>query len=137
MPLHGPRLAALASAALLAACGTPQEQCIAREARELRTLEALAAETRANLARGYGIEQRQELREERTTCETRDENGETISYPCQEVDVEEVEVAVTLDLEAERRKLAQLEARIEEERARVALAVASCQSAYPSDRASR
>ena len=131
------RLAALAGVAFLAACASPLEQCVSAETRELRTLEALAAETRANIERGYGIELRQEVREERGTCETRNEAGETISYPCQEIEVDEVEVPVTLDLAAERRKLEQLEARIEEERVGVVLAITACQSAYPSDTASR
>ncbi len=48
--------AALASLALLAACGTPQEQCISRATRDLRTVEALIAETQGNLDRGYALE---------------------------------------------------------------------------------
>ena len=47
-------LAALAFLALLAACGTPQEQCIGRQTREYRTVAALLAEVNGNLARGYG-----------------------------------------------------------------------------------
>lgn len=48
---------AFATLALLAACGTPQEQCIARETRDLRVLDRLIAETEGNLARGYAIEE--------------------------------------------------------------------------------
>ena len=42
---------------LLAACGTPQEQCINRNTRDLRVMEKLIAETQANLTRGYAIEE--------------------------------------------------------------------------------
>ena len=42
--------------ASLAACGTPQEQCIRRETAELRKVERLLADTQGNLARGYGYE---------------------------------------------------------------------------------
>ena len=123
--------APLAVLALLAACGTPQEQCIAREGRELRTLQGLAAETRANLARGYGLEERQEVIEVRKTCEGTDAEGKTFTYRCDEVEVETTEVPVTLDLAAEAQKLEQLEARIARERARVEAAAAQCRSAYP------
>ncbi len=41
----------------LAACGTPQEQCINRETREIRSLERLLAEVEGNLARGYAYEE--------------------------------------------------------------------------------
>ena len=42
---------------ILAACGTPQEQCINRNTRDLRVMEKLIAETQANIARGYAIEE--------------------------------------------------------------------------------
>ena len=42
---------------ILVACGTPQEQCINRNTRDLRVMEKLIAETRANIARGYAIEE--------------------------------------------------------------------------------
>ncbi|NJM81307.1 MAG: hypothetical protein HC844_01435 [Tabrizicola sp.] len=42
---------------LLAACGTPQEQCINRNTRDLRTVERLIDETEGNLARGYAYEE--------------------------------------------------------------------------------
>ena len=42
--------------ALLAACGTPQEQCIQRETRDLRTVDRLIAETQGNIDRGYALE---------------------------------------------------------------------------------
>lgn len=42
---------------LLAACGTPQEQCINRQTRDARVLERLIAESEANLRRGYALEE--------------------------------------------------------------------------------
>jgi hypothetical protein len=44
------------SLVLLAACGTPQEQCINRNTRDLRTVDRLIAETQGNLDRGYAFE---------------------------------------------------------------------------------
>ncbi len=42
---------------LLAACGTPQEQCIARNTHDLTVIDRLIAETDANIRRGYALEQ--------------------------------------------------------------------------------
>jgi hypothetical protein len=42
---------------ILTACGTPQEQCINRNTRDLRTVEKLIKETQTNLARGFALEQ--------------------------------------------------------------------------------
>jgi hypothetical protein len=47
---------ALLPLAVLAACGTPQEQCIGRETRELRILDRLITETQGNLDRGYALQ---------------------------------------------------------------------------------
>jgi hypothetical protein len=44
------------SLVLFAACGTPQEQCINRNTRDLRTVDRLIAETQGNLDRGYAFE---------------------------------------------------------------------------------
>jgi hypothetical protein len=41
----------------LTACGTPQEQCINRNTRDLRTMQKLVDETQANITRGYAIEE--------------------------------------------------------------------------------
>jgi hypothetical protein len=49
------RLTFLALAAL-AACGTPQEQCISRNTRDLRIVDRLIAESEGNLQRGYAYE---------------------------------------------------------------------------------
>ena len=46
----------------LAACATPREQCIGQATRDLRVLNSLIAETQGNLARGYAIEEQQEVR---------------------------------------------------------------------------
>lgn len=42
--------------AALAACGTPQEQCVSRNTRDLRTVDRLIRESEGNLARGYAYE---------------------------------------------------------------------------------
>ena len=49
------RATLLGGMALLAACGTPQEQCIAGVTRDIRVLDRLIAESEANLQRGYAL----------------------------------------------------------------------------------
>lgn len=117
--------------ALLAACATPREACLADATRELRTLTRLAAETRANVLRGYAIEQTQELRERRTLCEIDRDDGTTDTEFCTVTQVVERSRPVAIDIAGERRKLAQLEARIEAEQARVAAVRRQCLAAYP------
>lgn len=51
------RRLALLSLLILTACGTPQEQCINRNTRDLRTIQSLVNETQANITRGYAIEE--------------------------------------------------------------------------------
>ena len=41
---------------VLSACGTPQEQCIRQNTRDLRTVDRLITETQGNLDRGYAYE---------------------------------------------------------------------------------
>lgn len=55
--------------ALLAACGTPQEQCIARVTRDARVVERLIAETTGNLQRGFAYEQVTVYRPVRVVCD--------------------------------------------------------------------
>lgn len=121
----------------LIACGTPQEQCIARNTRDLRTVEALIAEAEGNLARGYALVKEEisfpafepcyrpgkvtpdnpQPQPVLTTCRTR--SYHTVTKP------------QAIELQAEARKLAQLK----EKRAQLARAadkvVAQCRAAYP------
>lgn len=53
---------------LLAACGTPQEQCIARVTRDLRVVDRLIAETETNINRGYAMEEVTVWRMEWVVC---------------------------------------------------------------------
>ncbi len=94
---------------LVAACQTPRESCISAVTREGRVIDGLIAETRGNLARGYAIEERQELETRREFCEVRNDEGTVIGRSfCDRSEVDTVRVPVTIDLEAERVKLDQL-----------------------------
>ena len=66
----------------LAACATPREQCIDDVTRNTRVLSSLINETRGNLARGYALEERQDVRTVRGTCRGRNEEGELFTFSC-------------------------------------------------------
>ena len=51
------RLVLLCLPLALMSCATPQERCILGVTRELRVVNGLIAETQANLARGYSLEE--------------------------------------------------------------------------------
>ncbi|KAA9005251.1 hypothetical protein [Histidinibacterium aquaticum] len=115
----------------LAACSTPREQCLSRANGNLRTLEALADETRATLARGYAVEDYQEVREVRRRCEITLADGSEETIPCDRTVVRDRSRPVAVDLSAERQKLAQLERRIAAAREQAAANRQACIAAYP------
>lgn len=120
--------------ALLAACATPLQQCIRPYTSELRQLDALIAEARANLARGYGY------REDRVTdwdyepCywgRPGGPGGIRSSAMCWEPYERTVRTAVAIDPAAEERKLAALTSRRTALSERAAPAIAACKAQYP------
>lgn len=116
---------------LLAACATPREQCISQVTKDARIQSSLINEVRANIARGYALEQQQEIRTVRRTCVGRNEDGTTFTFRCEETDTVTVNVPVAIDLDAERAKLASLEKRYAETQAAANQAVAQCIALNP------
>ncbi len=112
----------------LAACATPRESCIASATQQGRVIDALIAETRGNLARGYALEERQDLRTVRRLCEYEAADGTEYRRFCNQTTTVSTTVPVTVDLEEERTKLDQLllrQSRLDEaEQAAVAQCVA-------------
>ncbi len=124
----------------LAACGTPQEQCISRQTRDLRVVDRLIAETEGNLKRGYAFEEVTVWDEQWVTCPVPPPPpvaaGETPPPPpAPTLCLEEVRETVTrpkaIDLRDEAEKLAGLKDK-RAELARAAKAViAQCKAQYP------
>jgi hypothetical protein len=135
------RLFLLPLLALLAACGTPQERCIARETRDLRVLERLIATTQADIARGYAIEEFTIYEDYWSTCYRQVAGpapapGQTAQpvlqpYPCLK------ERAVTrtrpkaIDLNAERAKLASMEEKRRDLARAAEASIAQCRVQFP------
>ncbi|MGL4319917.1 MAG: hypothetical protein ACRCS3_03570 [Paracoccaceae bacterium] len=122
---------------VLAACGTPQQQCISRETRELRVVERLIAETQANLDRGYGFEEVTIFTTEYVDCTPQvivppgEPAPEIERRLCLEEVPETVRRPVALDLGAEQRKLDGLLTKRRDLTARAEDAIAACRAAYP------
>jgi len=124
----------LASFALLIACGTPQEQCINRNTRDLRTVEKLIAETQGNLDRGYALETVTRYQDYWGTCyDPVVVEGEKLlrPRPCLKERSYTEERAKAIDLTAEARKLEGLKAKRQELARAAQPLIAQCKAQYP------
>jgi len=131
------RHAGLAILLLLVACGTPQEQCIQRETRELRTLDRLIVETEANIERGYALVEVQTVDLEPDICYRRGAqnpdgtHGRAVPFTCFSREINTELRPRAIDLNVERAKLASMrEKRVSLARQAEASA-AQCRVVYP------
>lgn len=119
----------------LAACGTPQEQCIARNTDEYRTVSSLLAEVEGNLVRGYAWEERVVPRTEFDICPGvvgyRDGYAVYGSYSCWRDTIDTQQFRVAIDPQVEQRKAENLRARRAQLQPGAQRAVAACRAAYP------
>ena len=130
-------LTALACLALVA-CGTPQEQCIARNTDEYRTVSRLLAEVEGNLARGYAWDERVVTRTEFDTCPTirrnRDGDRVLVHRSCWRDVADTERFRVPIDPVVEQRKAQNLRGRLDALRLNAERAVQACRAAYPEER---
>lgn len=133
-------LLALMPVLLVAACGTPQEQCISRNTREYRTVANLLAEVEANLARGYAWAERTVTRTEWDDCpyviRDKDGNSRIVNRSCMREVADTERYRVPIDPAAETRKRDNLTARKQALMPNAAAAVKACKAAYPEDKKS-
>lgn len=133
-------LLALMPVLVVAACGTPQEQCISRNTREYRTVANLLSEVEANLARGYAWEERETWRTEWDDCSfaVRDKDGNTriVSRTCTRQVPDTERYRVPIDPAAETRKRDNLIARKQALTPHAAAAVKACKATYPEEKKS-
>lgn len=127
---------ALLGLGVLAGCGTPQEQCINRSTRELRTVEQLLAEVEGNLARGYAWEEYEIERSRWEVCgydTITKPNGKVVEKPrmCLEDYSDTVRRRVAIDPVAEARKRDGLIAQRKRLLAQAEANIKACKAAYP------
>jgi len=111
----------------LAACGTPQEQCISGATRDIRTVDRLITEVQGNLDRGFGYDYITVFELDYVDCGTEADPDRVcaISVPEQE------RRPIALDLDAEQIKLNQLRAKRAQQIKSVAPVVAQCKIDNP------
>lgn len=123
-----------AALALLAACGTPQEQCINRGTRDLRTVERLIVETQGNLDRGYALETVTRYEDYWDTCfDAVVVDGQTQYKPrmCLQERSYTEERPKAIDLTAEAKKLDSLKVKRTELARAAEPVIAQCKAEYP------
>ncbi|GHC63840.1 hypothetical protein [Neogemmobacter tilapiae] len=130
-----PRLLPLVALAFLAACGTPQEQCVARNTRDLRTVDKLIAEVQGNLARGYALRETTVTRPSWESClrQTTNKKGKPVVVEtlCLEDETTTVTKPEAIDPGAERRKLAGLQEQRQKLAGQAEAMVKACRAQYP------
>ena len=117
----------------LAACGTPQEQCINASTHDARVIAGLIAETEANIARGYALVETVEMKPDWVDCTPLP--TEANPTPKKDLCYEDVPTKVTkpvaLDLNAEKAKLLSLRQRQASLAGQMDSIVAQCKARYP------
>jgi hypothetical protein len=119
---------------LLAACGTPQEQCINRNTRDLRTVDRLIAEAEGNLDRGYAYETITVYEDYWVTCAAPPPvEGQPAPPPrlCLQERPVTTERPKAIDLNEEARKLDSLKVKRRELADRAKSVIAQCKAQYP------
>ena len=118
---------------LLAACGTPQQRCINSAAAPLRPVDRLIAETEGNISRGYGLQATTIYRDVWVPC-----GGVYGPYGyrpaggmCIDEQAQIIERPVAIDIDAERKKLAQLTAKRKELASAASTGIAQCKAEFP------
>ena len=117
----------------LAACASPQQQCINSVAGNLHTLDGLILQTQGNLQRGFGYTQIVRNVPQYVSCSSSrtSDNIASGSSFCLVNTVQTFQQPVAIDLVAEQKKLDQLVARRAQISRDVAPAIAACEAQYP------
>lgn len=120
---------------VLAACGTPQERCIASATRDLRILDRLIGEVQGNLDRGYALEEVVLSRTRWVICAPGRPATATEPAIAPEMCLREYDYTETrpkaINLADEREKLAEMKAKRTSVARSTEKAVASCKATHP------
>lgn len=119
--------ALLPAIALIAACATPQEQCVNTASNEVRSMKRLMSVTHGNIMRGYAIHRSTESYQVPDVCYNKDKKP----YRCFDIEYRTIETPVSIDVGEERRKLAELKKRLPAAGRKMNAGVASCRVQFP------
>ena len=118
----------LASVAMLSGCSTPQEDCISGATKDYRSLQASIAETSDNVSRGYAVHSQSVPYTYSGSCY--DYNTQ-LYYTCPQTGYRTQESPVAIDVNQERKKLAEFNKLLPKYKDRADRAVAQCKVQYP------
>jgi hypothetical protein len=121
----------LAALGLLAACGTPQEQCISRNTRDLRVVNRLISETERNLERGYALEEVTVFETFRVPCRPSVPGGPPAPGICYDQRPDTEYRPKAIDLNAEAAKLESLTVKRTSLARAAEQVIAACRETYP------
>jgi hypothetical protein len=118
---------------ILSACATPQQQCVNAATQNLRVIDSLIAETEANIARGYALQDSVTFVPQWQFCGWGGMgNAARVSTQMCWVDQPvPVNRPVAIDLNEEQKKLNGLKQRRAAQQGGVQAAVAQCQAQFP------
>lgn len=122
---------ALIPLVFLSACASDRERCVENADSDLNIVIQLIAETRANISRGYGLEERTNMTTIEKVCQITQEGGGILNVPCNEIVPNRSQVPVAIDLAAEQAKLDSMLARLPQMQAQANAAVDQCRLLYP------
>ena len=119
--------------ALLSACGTPQEQCIAASTHDLHVVAQLIRQTQTNISRGYAMQSVTKTMPAYVDCTPHptDANPNPETQMCWVDQAQTVQQPVAIDLKAEQQKLDGLIAKRGQLIQQSTSAVALCKQEYP------
>ncbi len=123
------RLGLLAFATLVA-CGTPQEQCINYNTRDLRTVDRLIVETQGNLERGFAYERITIYEDYYDVCYERDGTA-VVPRMCLQERAILVDRPKAIDLTDEARKLESLKVKRKDLARKAEAVIAQCKAEHP------
>lgn len=124
-------LIALAPLAVLAACASPQQQCLNAVTEELRINAFLIQQTQANLDRGFALDQRQKVTTFPRHCTRETDSGERFTVSCDRTIVRNYSVPQAINMNVERDTLNQLLATRANLEKQASASVAQCRAMYP------
>ncbi|QDC08947.1 hypothetical protein FHY55_06680 [Oceanicola sp. D3] len=115
---------------LAAACATPREACENRATKDLRVMNELIAETRANVDRGYAIEREPYVATSFQMCVGSAKENVGIKW-CHRPETRYRNKQVAIDPGAEQRKLRNMITKRDQLQREASAKIAACKRAYP------
>ncbi|SIO16402.1 hypothetical protein [Vannielia litorea] len=115
---------------LAAACATPREACVNRAAKDLKVMNKLIAETRANVDRGYAVEREAYVTSGFRMCVGSKKENVGVTW-CHRPETRYRTRQVAIDPAAEQRKLRNMIVKRDQLEREAQARIAACRQAYP------